>query len=604
MNAKVIVEYVTKTDQLQKGVGQLAASGSKAKVALSRAFIPAAAALGVMAVAAGKSVEAASALNEQMSASTQVFGDHAKEVQDWSKTTADSAGLSRTEALKAANAYGNMFATVGLGSKDVSTMSRSMVQLAGDMASFHDQDPTEMLQKLQSGLAGEAEPLRKFGVLLSDARVKQFAYANGIAKTGSNLTEAQKVQARYGVILQDSAKAQGDFARTGDSVANRQRKVAAETENVSAQFGTALLPVTQAVLGVMTSLLGFLGRYPGLLKVLVIAIAGLAAAIVVLNVALTVMALVTAPVGVTILLVVAAVVALIAVGVLLWRNWDKITAALKAAWLGIENAALSAKAQIVGAFTSLASAVTSIVRGFLAWLSANWRTIIVILAGPIGLAVVLIARYWSQITAGARSAVAAIQSAWNGLKTWLAGVAGTIGGYLSRISSAFGAIGDAAHAAASSIRSAISGVIEWLDRQVAKFRSAGSSIANALKGPINSFIASWNSSVIRVPKISIPTLDTKLPGVGKIGGGTAGGQSFGFPHIPPLARGAVIDSPTLALIGEGRGRELVTPEALLRSIVGESGGGDQFTLNVYPRTADAEDVAWGFRRLELLRTGR
>ena len=137
-------------------------------------------------------------------------------------------------------------------------MSKSMVQLAGDMASFHDQDPTEMLETLRSGLSGEAEPLRKFGVLLTRRRSSRRP-TRGIAKKGAELTEAQKVQARYALIMEQTTKAQGDFARTSDSVANQQRTLTAETENTTAAFGQALLPAMQALQTVIGGLIGVFG---------------------------------------------------------------------------------------------------------------------------------------------------------------------------------------------------------------------------------------------------------------------------------------------------------------------------------------------------------
>jgi hypothetical protein len=74
--------------------------------------------------------------------------------------------------------------------------------------------------------------------------------------------------------------------------------------------------------------------------------------------------------------------------------------------------------------------------------------------------------------------------------------------------------------------------------------------------------------------------------------------------VPLLAAGGVLERPTLFVGGEGAGREIVTPEALLRDIVAEHGRGDTYQLNLTTRTADAADIAYGFRRLELLRTGR
>ena len=153
------------------------------------------------------------------------------------------AGIAKVDALAAAGNFGNMFHTIGLGDEASAGMSKRMVELAADMASFNNEDPTEMLEKIRSGLAGEAEPLRRFGVLLSAAAVQEEAYASGIAKRGEKLTEQQKVQARYNLILKQTAVQQGDVEKTGGNLAGQQRKLNAPMKDASATIGTALLPV-------------------------------------------------------------------------------------------------------------------------------------------------------------------------------------------------------------------------------------------------------------------------------------------------------------------------------------------------------------------------
>lgn len=210
-------------------------------------FLGGAAAAGLGAIVV-KAVKDASDLNEEIDKSTVVFGSAADEVQRFADGAA-AIGLSKAEALGAAGAFGNMFRTTGLAEEEAGDMSTTMVQLAADMASFNNEDPTEMLDKLRSGLSGEAEPLRRFGVLLSEASVKTFAYENGIAKSGEALTEAQKVQARYGLILEQTAIQQGNFADTSGSLANQQRTLRANLSNTSAVIGQALLPKIAEVTG-------------------------------------------------------------------------------------------------------------------------------------------------------------------------------------------------------------------------------------------------------------------------------------------------------------------------------------------------------------------
>lgn len=220
--------------------------------------LAAGAAFAAVGIGAFKGIKAASNLAEQVNKSNVVFGKSAGVVEDWSKRTADAIGLSRRAALQAAGAYGQMLQTAGLNERASAKMSTELVNLAGDLASFNDIDPTLALDKLRSGLSGEAEPLRALGVFLSEARVKAEAYRSGIAKLGAELTEGQKVQARYNLILQDTSKAQGDFARTSDSLANSSRRVKAQLENAAAGLASRVLPT---VANAVDAFAGFLDDF-------------------------------------------------------------------------------------------------------------------------------------------------------------------------------------------------------------------------------------------------------------------------------------------------------------------------------------------------------
>ena len=124
-----------------------------------------------------------------------------------------------------------------------------MVQLSADLGSFNNLGTEEVLTKIRAGLVGEVEPLRTLGVQLSAATVEQEAYTSGLATLGAELTEGQKIQARYQLILAQTATAQGDFARTSDGVANSTKIVQAELADAAADIGTAFLPAVMAVAG-------------------------------------------------------------------------------------------------------------------------------------------------------------------------------------------------------------------------------------------------------------------------------------------------------------------------------------------------------------------
>jgi len=219
-------------------------------------------AVGAAAVAGvGASIKAASNLNEQINKTQEVFEGNAGAVLAWSKTTAEGFGVSERAALQAAGSYGQILDAAGLTTDATSEMSMSLVELASDLSSFNNIEPDVVLQKLQSGLSGMARPLREVGVFISAARVETEAYTSGIAKQGEELTDAQKIQARYNIILQDTTKAQGDFQRTlGESLPNQLRVIKAELEDTAAKIGTALLPAVRGLVETLAGLVPLLEK--------------------------------------------------------------------------------------------------------------------------------------------------------------------------------------------------------------------------------------------------------------------------------------------------------------------------------------------------------
>lgn len=236
------------TDGLAKGLQsaekQLQAFGKKTEVAARKATF----ALAGIGVAAFSSVQSASDLNESISKSEVIFGDSAKSIQNWAKTTDKSLGLSTTAALESAGNFAILGSSAGLTGKDLASFSTDLTGLAADLASFNNTSTDEAITALAAGLRGESEPLRRFGVLLSESAVQAKAMELGLAKTTKELTLQDKVLARNELILEQTTKQQGDFARTADGAANQQRILAASVENTKAELGRGLLPVYQQLL--------------------------------------------------------------------------------------------------------------------------------------------------------------------------------------------------------------------------------------------------------------------------------------------------------------------------------------------------------------------
>jgi phage-related protein len=198
----------------------------------------------------------ASDLAEQTSKIGVVFGKNASEIETWSKTTSTAIGLSEKDAKTAAGTFGTLLSGLGFAPAKSAAFSKSLTTLAADMASFNNADVSDTLAAIQSGLRGEAEPLRKYGVLLDDAGLKAEAMALGIWKGKGPLNAQQKAQAALGLVMKQTQKQQGDFARTSDGLANTQRTNAAVMEDLSSKVGTMLLPaVTQLASFVATNVL-------------------------------------------------------------------------------------------------------------------------------------------------------------------------------------------------------------------------------------------------------------------------------------------------------------------------------------------------------------
>lgn len=194
-------------------------------------------------------VTAASDLHEQITASQATFGKYNSIVIEGAERQAKLFGTVKAEYIESANRIGAIGKAAGLTAEDAAKMGVEFSDLANDLASFRNLSYEEALEKLTSGLVGEVRPLRNVGVLLSEQAVKQEAWATGIAKIGTELSEQEKVLARRQLILKGLSDAQGDLARTQGGVANQLRAVRGRLINFAADIGQAFEPITKFVLG-------------------------------------------------------------------------------------------------------------------------------------------------------------------------------------------------------------------------------------------------------------------------------------------------------------------------------------------------------------------
>jgi hypothetical protein len=191
----------------------------------------------------------ASNLNEVVSKSNTVFGASASSIREWATGAAKNIGLSEQAAYDAAGGLGNMFTQLGLTTEKAAEMSTGIVNLSADFASFHNADISDVIAAQSAAFRGEYDSLQRFLPLINAATVEQTALEMTGKKATSELTAQDKALAVHKLMLEGAGPALGDFNRTSDSMANKQRIAAAEVQNTSDRMGKALLPAMTSVTG-------------------------------------------------------------------------------------------------------------------------------------------------------------------------------------------------------------------------------------------------------------------------------------------------------------------------------------------------------------------
>jgi phage-related protein len=293
---KVRVQFDADFDQLKKGVkgatNEVESFGSKVgdfSKKAGQAFALVGAAAAVMAVKIGiDSIKAASDLGETISKVGVLFGDSAKEIEKFADGAAQSLGQTKQQALDAAANFAIFGSSAGLAGEDLVKFSTDFVSLAGDLASFNNVSQDEAINAIGSALRGEAEPLRRFGVLLDAATLEAAAFSLGIYDGSGALTAQQKVLAAQKVIFEQTTTAQGDFERTSEGLANKIKNAITKNNDELEPFfnlikGIAefavkyLAPAISEVLGAAFKVLG--GIISGIVTVFAKLVSGITATI-------------------------------------------------------------------------------------------------------------------------------------------------------------------------------------------------------------------------------------------------------------------------------------------------------------------------------------
>lgn len=418
--------------------GDVNSSGKKAGIGFGKIFAGAAA-LGVGAAAVGifkGAIEQASGLEEAGTKINAIFGEKGSAaVQKYADAGAKALGQNRLAVLDSAATFGTMGKAAGLGGTELAKFSTGFATLSTDLASFNNSTPEEATEALGAALRGEAEPIRRFGVLLDDATLRNEALKLGLVKTTKEaLTPQQKVLAAQAAIYKQTSDAQGDFQRTSGGLANQQRILSAQWTDMKGVIGSALLPAVTslfttmngrvipavtgfiagiksgtgaggqfaAIMGAIASVLGrvtsfvmqnkaAVGTFVGVIGTVIVVTKAWRAAQLALNFILS-----ANPIG----LVVVAIAALAAGLVFAYKKSTTFRNIVDGAFSAVKVVAAS----VASFFTTKVPAAFNVVRNAaasaLGWVKSNWPIILAVLTGPFGIAALLIVKNWDRIKAG------------------------------------------------------------------------------------------------------------------------------------------------------------------------------------------------------------
>lgn len=631
-------------DDIEKGSGDADRAGRSVGKSVFGGVVGAWAAIGGTQLVTSwfsGAVSGASDLNETMSKSGAIFGEHSGKINAWSDNAAKTLGLSKSAAMDAAASFGDMFSQIGFTGDAAATMSTSVVQAAADLGSFSNLETADVADRISAAFRGEYDSLQAVIPNINAARVESEALAATGKKTAAELTAQEKATAVLAIVQKDGARAMGDFARTSDGAANSAKIATASLEDQQSKIGAVLLPAwsgflsflnTSAIpafatmvtwvsqntdtLGMLAATIGIaaaaygvitagMGIYAAFTAAQAAATGGLTISQWALNAAMS-----ANPIGIVITLLA------LLVGAIIWvatqttffqDAWTNITNVIGTAWQWLWDTVLNPVFTAIGAVFNWIynSVIVPVVTGIMIYIGI-WAAIITWLYGaviaPVFAAIGAIFTWvWASVISpivnfigGAIRNVGTVIS-WLGASV-VAPTMAAVGGafswvWNSVISPTANFIGGAIRTVGSTVQSVFSGMAGFIGQ-------AFQNVVGVIRGPINGIIGLVNSAIRGINNLSV-TIPDWVPGVG--------GQTFGvkLPTIPMLARGS-LSSPDTFIAGE-EGPELITGRRgsrvypardTARMLEDRNGGGDQ-NINIEINEATDPHGSAGRVALEL-----
>ena len=241
------------SDGMRSGINNINSSLGKIKSSILKIVSMAA------FVKLGKdAIEMASDLQEAQNVVDVAFDDMSYKMEEFAKTSIDSFGISELSAKQTGSTYMAMAKGMGIASDAASDMAIQLTGLSADMASFYNVSQNVASTALKSVFTGETETLKQYGIVMTETNLQEYAYAKGINKKISAMTQAEKVQLRYAYVMEQTKQAQGDFARTSDSWANQTRILSERFKQLLSILGQGLIVTLTPAIRLLNQLMSYL----------------------------------------------------------------------------------------------------------------------------------------------------------------------------------------------------------------------------------------------------------------------------------------------------------------------------------------------------------
>lgn len=508
--------------------------------------------------AGAASFKMAADFNDALGATDQIFRDASGTMKEWAGGLETYYGIAEGKALEYSNMMGTMLMNIGGQTEaEAAKQSQTLVQLAGDLTAMFGGTTESAVQALTGALKGNNTMLDNYGISATEAQIQSKALELGLIAEGESMDAASKQAATLALIMEQTSAAQGQASREAEGASGQMRTFSTEMQNLGKQLGEILLPMitpiieklnemaqkfqelspeTQKTIIVIAGIAAAIGPLLVVLGTLGSAIAGISAAMPVMG---TVIAGISAPIAIAI----AAVVALIAIGVALWKNWDEIKAKAQEIWDNIKTKLSKDLDDITTRFAKLKDDIVN------KW-NEMWENVKTFLANAIQSIVTKIVAFisifitkWEEMKENVKRkwdemwkyVIQAISNAWNGIVNALNAIGSNMSNWFS----------DLANKARDWGSNMIQGFVDGIRSMIGKVRDVSSQVTRAVGDFIGfnspskkgegrnivkwgkNMVSGFEDGIIQAMPDLQKTMSAAIPAMGSIGGSGSVSNSYG-----------------------------------------------------------------------------